>query len=872
MDPIATTIAVATYVADKLAAKYIQKVPDILFHIKTEKLKQRLGDIIYKTIDEFEKHHAIDEVGSQYPFYKSQILVDSLLNYSCFGEGVKNLEEVFKSAEHVITPTADQLSSFMAMFHKNIREDSQLRDLEIEAKYKELIFDISQKLDALLHGLEMSKIITSSEPQLKYVNKAPYFNVNDLIGREECLQKLHKKIMANPSLRLIIHGIPGVGKTSLLLAYINSDTFTREFDHIAWITATSNIRSSMVLQFSSSDLGFVYDINNSMQWNFNMLISRMRHISGRNLLIIDNANDPDEILSFLEDLGQLRWIVVITTRAFIDYCDSIELQDISFESAKSLFYRFYKKDRDDENLRQLLTLINNNALLTELLAKVSNKNPGLNIASLKNVFAEKSISAPELSVKIPIGKHAYISNLFREQRINEYLLALFQVEGLTDEEKSYLRYLSLIPTTGIHVRKFFELLAIDKSREIFFLDSINELIKKGWVQEKSGTIKSHYLIQTVVREKLGVTAQLCLPLIVSIKYLLYVQPGDNALKKIEYLELGKNILKYVQDDHDEIGSLANNVSVLLRTLGDRESSIQYCSRALNIRKICGDRDLLAQSYNNLGTLLRELDRYVEAENAIRKAIELYSMSGPSPELANALSNLGSTLHEKGEFKEALAHENKAVRIMESKCDPLDPQLSWVYCTIAQTYRACKDYKMALKFALKDLNIAQAILEPDHPELAVTYQNLSEIYHELKMHKEAMTYAEKSLSIREQIYDFPHSDLAMSYNQIGVILLAMDKLEQAGQYEIEAADILEKLSPRDNKGLLMVYSVLTNIFLRMKDLKRTRMYLGKSVEILNTHPHIFSKNFASRVNELKKEIEDLYSRVDRATLKKRGFKV
>src|SRR5690606_22034381 len=83
------------------------------FWFPAKKYKHRLVQIIYNTIEEFEKTHPYDSSNGMFPFYHSQIFFENLTMFVLFKKG--NLDEIkgdFNKFPLIIHPTKQDLEEF----------------------------------------------------------------------------------------------------------------------------------------------------------------------------------------------------------------------------------------------------------------------------------------------------------------------------------------------------------------------------------------------------------------------------------------------------------------------------------------------------------------------------------------------------------------------------------------------------------------------------------------------------------------------------------------------------------------------------------------------------------------------------------------
>ncbi len=150
---------VITYVALKFTDQFIKdegygRLKRFFFPAK--KYKHRLTEVIYATIEEFEKTHPYDSSNGMFPFYHSQIFFEHLTMFVLFKKGT--LDEIkgdFDKFPKLIQPTKQDLEEFYSLFANNTNNDKVLRTTFIEENYKGQIFEITQTIN------EIKEITTS---------------------------------------------------------------------------------------------------------------------------------------------------------------------------------------------------------------------------------------------------------------------------------------------------------------------------------------------------------------------------------------------------------------------------------------------------------------------------------------------------------------------------------------------------------------------------------------------------------------------------------------------------------------------------------------------------------------------------------------
>lgn len=160
--------------------------------------------------------------------------------------------------------------------------------------------------DKVIHNYYNSPAV----PRSKYLNAFAHYDLSNLVGREQQLQAIDEHLKQHQL--LLLHGIGGIGKTTLAKAYI-SRTYDL-YDHIAYVEIVGSIADSLLIQLGNShDINLNFDSKLEPEERFSALIETLRHIP-RLLLVLDNANDAEDLRNRKKQLASLKATVLITGR------------------------------------------------------------------------------------------------------------------------------------------------------------------------------------------------------------------------------------------------------------------------------------------------------------------------------------------------------------------------------------------------------------------------------------------------------------------------------------------------------------------------------------------------------------------------------
>jgi tetratricopeptide (TPR) repeat protein len=169
-------------------------------------------------------------------------------------------------------------------------------------------------------GVRMSTII----PQIW---NAPNRNA-DFTGRETILERLHEELTGDGKavvLARAVYGLGGVGKTQVALEYAHR--FKADYQLIWWINAEQPLEINLALAELAGRLGLQVS-GNAGEATAAVLEQLRRDVTGRWLLIFDNAEDPEDLAPFLPN-GSGHILITSRNQAWTHHAEPVELDVFS---------------------------------------------------------------------------------------------------------------------------------------------------------------------------------------------------------------------------------------------------------------------------------------------------------------------------------------------------------------------------------------------------------------------------------------------------------------------------------------------------------------------------------------------------------------
>ena len=343
---------------------------------------------------------------------------------------------------------------------------------------------------------KIPKILSTSLPFL------PEF----FLGREPDLEAVHEKLFSGENLLLLVNGEGGIGKTTFAAKYWRE--YEKEYCHLAWVFTGNNLLDALLTLAPRLQVSFPEAMPSEQR--LSEMLAVMAGLDRPCLLVLDNANDADEIGRYYQDLNACaNFHILLTSRITrFEQAATYRIPPLDEAHALALFKKHYPghRDNDDELLKAIRNAVGGNTLVLELLAKnlaaINSDEVFYPLADLLRDLQQKGLFrlAQEETIKV-IGKqnrHGFI-----ETRPTDVLAALYDevemVKPLNEEEKRLLSNLAVLPAENIAYARLKTLLAPEEAQA--FSRTLSDLAQRGWLEKSSpSTGGTQYKISPVVQE------------------------------------------------------------------------------------------------------------------------------------------------------------------------------------------------------------------------------------------------------------------------------------------------------------------------------------------------------------------------------------
>ncbi len=150
----------------------------------------------------------------------------------------------------------------------------------------------------------------------------------DFTGRENVLDRLHDELTGDGTavvLARAVYGLGGVGKTQVALEYAHR--FKADYRLIWWINAEQPLEITLALAELTGQMGLPIG-DNAADAATAALEQLRRDVTGRWLLIFDNAEEPEDLASFLPT-GSGHILITSRNPAWTRHAEPVELDVFS---------------------------------------------------------------------------------------------------------------------------------------------------------------------------------------------------------------------------------------------------------------------------------------------------------------------------------------------------------------------------------------------------------------------------------------------------------------------------------------------------------------------------------------------------------------
>lgn len=532
------------------------------------------------------------------------------------------------------------------LFHEQLHFIiDELKDLRTEQLFH------AAKIEQLEDTLNQPQKVLSLPKELSLL---PVCNNEELLPRDQEVKQLYLALSSRN--HISIKGSGGVGKSTLAKLYLHKNY--DKYDHIIWLDAALNLSASIRLNpVLCGTLGIEISDVSDLEL-LQKLVMVLNQIPGENLMVIDNCNN-DEML-----LGQLckmrSWKILATSRSVLKNFLLHKLPILSFDEAKQLFEKYVSNPVEETTLTEFFLLIGYNTLLIELTAKTIENSLDLELSGFLSYLKDQCLDDLNLEIDIELDGTAGNIQLFA------FLEKTFKISGLSADEGNILDLLALLPSE-VDINDLVNIpgATSKKDNTPFFVNTIQKLSQKGWVEREKNKVRIHRMIQetSIYRQR-----KEDFPFQSSMFFLAWLirrfEEGfrNNPATSLRFYKYGLSILEAIKEPYREnlyqpLLRLENevlNVDNLL--IGNEDTCLRWEDLESRTSAYLSQNDpFLAVIRMNLATSLfkqEEDARSVEMSESAIAILNKYLPQTLQP-LVAAMTNLSITYSQSYDFNDAM---------------------------------------------------------------------------------------------------------------------------------------------------------------------------------------------------------------------------
>ncbi len=607
----------------------------------------------------------------------------------------------------------------------------------------------------------------------KYITESPDAAVEELIGRENELNVIYDTVIEDNG-KLLVSAVGGLGKTELVKRFldtvIQAEIETTGVEVIAWIPYDNvDIRASM-----KEALHLQCELEN-VWLKVQELVAGYRN---RMLLVIDNIESAeDEYLSKLVNL-QCRVILTSRQREIPGFKKVLDLEPLSIEACRELFYKNYQFDeRNNELVNDIIALTAKLTIMIVFIAKVA----CLEEMSLKELYEKLTEKGFKLSEEDVSCEHERLRN---DNTIITQMCILFSLVKYSEADKKILTNISIIPNIRFDFSKAKKWFGVKKNSNLM------KLFKMGMLEQITSDRKHIYWMHSVIAAAIREQQKehlydLSRPFvdILSEELGLSVENGKEH-EKASYIFISWSVAD-IMDNHwhtESDTTFLTNLFHVCFACSSYHLSERLINRVIDIQK---DPDNgfpvleLAYSYRNKIDLLLHFDRANEAADLLKIIEQLFDNNNIPAEERNILNHQYGVLYQvRADYPKSRIYFQNCIDIALSKDDENNADLSTAYSNMGRMLVDAGEYFEAYDFINQSIEYDT---EEDTASKMISYCTFADICSELvasgywQYYDEAKDSFKRVIKFREDNLGKQHSDTAVAYQEYASFLLNVGRV-------------------------------------------------------------------------------------------------
>ncbi|KYH07809.1 hypothetical protein A1704_03850 [Chryseobacterium cucumeris] len=678
--------------------------------------------------------------------------------------------------------------------HKIDAKFIHLIGVEIEELKERLINieAIQEKHTLVLNNLKINEIEKTDLTLIPYLN-----NIDDVIGWNNEIEEIYD--ILNQKSLISIYNFGGVGKTTFAKKFLSK--YRDDFNNVIWLNVEESLYTALVLnELLISNLHIKLDKELTIEQQFNIIVNELDKYGTNNLIILDIQKNVENVTNLSKIVSLRNWKKIILSRTHYKLYSPFQLPHLNFENAKKLFEMHCTNEIDDTVFKGFLEYIEFNNLIIELVAKTIENGFDLTLEFIFDSLKKQDLNNQLLKIDIELSDEES-----KSVRIFDFILQKFSIEGLKNDEKCFLEYLSLLPSSEIVIEDLILICGKDfyDGNKVQFINWANSLEKKGFIQYENNrkSIRIHKVLQDAIvySTRNGKAAFAS-----SVHYTVWLSgrlsDGYNTPKEsFRFLKYAESILSTIKEEY--------RTNIIYQPLLMLENEYLHLSSFFFIRENTSElwRDLIERTEGYLG----------------KEDISL----------ASIYNNLALSLNKETSIHEVIEYLKKAIKIFSKKAYSLKEKALLMFITtinnLAQAYLFIDDFENVIKCFNKVSALRKKYNFYNDAQIGVGYTILSELHRIMNDFDQSESLIKEAIKYHNLIPIEKRNDLLLSsyYNKLSEYSLLKNNLQNAVVYQKICVEILES-QEIVNSQTIQMYKFLISLAKANNDNDLSLIYENK----------------------------------------------
>eukprot|EP00041_Stephanoeca_diplocostata_P035475 m.1254289 g.1254289 ORF g.1254289 m.1254289 type:complete len:1928 (+) comp24707_c0_seq5:482-6265(+) len=199
-------------------------------------------------------------------------------------------------------------------------------------------------------------------------------------------------------------------------------------------------------------------------------------------------------------------------------------------------------------------------------------------------------------------------------------------------------------------------------------------------------------------------------------------------------------------------------------------------------------------------------------------------------LVKPIAKLATAYDVMGMHQSALPLREEALKIRVNGLQSNDPHIAASMSNLAVTYSSLGMHEKALELQMRTLKFHEEVLCPDHPDIATSKSNLAESYSALGLYSEALKAHEAALAFRKRVLHEDHPHIATSIANVACAKFALGRHREAYEQHTVALEFYKRVYPPDH----------VHIASQMSSLASTSSAIGMHTEALKLQEEVLER--------------------------------